>query len=102
VSSEGLCCYCGTYIAGSGTCARALKLQVAVRESGRVVQKSNAFSLSPSQVANNRSKALQMLLRAEELEAILARDNSNAADHVSVFAEVRDLAVNVVGTANWF
>ncbi len=43
-----------------------------------------------------------MLLRAEELEAILARDNSNAADHVSVFAEVRDHAVNVVGTANWF
>jgi hypothetical protein len=29
-----------------------------------------------------------MLLRAEELEAILARDNSHAADHIKVFAEV--------------
>ena len=40
------------------------------------------------QVANNRTKALQMLLQAEELEAILARDNSHTADHIQLFSEV--------------
>ena len=43
------------------------------------------------QVANNRSKALQMLLQAEELEAILARDNSQTADHIQLFSEVCSL-----------
>jgi hypothetical protein len=41
-----------------------------------------------SQVANNQSKALQMLLKAEELEAALVRESKATTDHLQVFQEV--------------
>ena len=41
------------------------------------------------QVANDQPKALHTLLRAEELETSLSRDNCRAVDKILVFSEVR-------------
>jgi hypothetical protein len=54
-------------------------------------------------VANNQSKALQMLLKAEELEAALVRESRATSDRLQVFQEVpiRLHAVGVPAGYGW-